>query len=146
MHHQLGSELLRLPVRVRSIEVGRPRDLVLDIERMRAVGLELRCRDGVIRFLPLAAAELRPDEVAVKSALALVEEHSFYRARAATLRELRGAPVERGTATLGTLVDVVLAADGVIAELVVEPGDDGGRRVVAVEGVHVAARQALTAD
>ncbi len=71
--------LLGLPVRVHGIELGRPVDVVLDLESRRAIGLEVRCPDDARRFLPLAAARLREDEVAVGSALLLLDEREVAR-------------------------------------------------------------------
>lgn len=112
--------LLRLPVRLNGIQLGQPTDLVLDADRMRAVGLEVRCTDAALRFLPLPAARIREREIEIGSALLLLDEDSFYRSRSRTLGSLRGLPVDRGPRRLGTLADVVLADDGKIAGLIVE--------------------------
>lgn len=120
-----AAELLALPVRLHGIELGSPIDLVVDTAPLRAVGFEVACGDGVHRFLPLAAARLHDEELAVASPLMLLEERdlAFYRTRTRTLATLRGRPVEQGPRTLGTLVDAVVADDGTIVELVV--GRDG---------------------
>ncbi len=83
--------LLHLPVKVRGGRLGRPVDVILDAEGARAIGLEVLCADGVHRFLPLAAAEVREDEIAVESELTLLAdaELGFYREQGSTLRELR---------------------------------------------------------
>ena len=119
--------LLRRPVRVRGIKLGHPVDLVLDPAPLRAVGVEVLCGDDSVRFLPLAAARVHEDEIAVGSALMLLQEPdlSFYRRRGAMLSELRGRRVERHGSELGVLRDVVLDGSGAIAEVVV----DGGTRV-----------------
>jgi sporulation protein YlmC with PRC-barrel domain len=138
--------LLRLPVRVRGIQLGRPFDVVLDLDRRRAIGLEVICGDGSRRYLPLAAARVREDEIVIGSSLLLLTENdlAFYRRRARMLRDLRGNVVERGGRALGSLVDVLLAEDGAVAGLVV---DGGGRRhsVPFDETVSIAARGKVTA-
>lgn len=40
-----ADELLRLPVRLHGIRLGRPVDLILDTGSMRALGLDVRCGD-----------------------------------------------------------------------------------------------------
>ncbi len=119
--------LLRRPVRLRGTKLGRPVDVVLDPEPLRAIGIEVLCGDESLRFLPLAAARVHEDEIAVGSALLLLQEPdlSFYRRRGKTLSELRGRQVERSGIALGTLRDVVLERSGAVSELVV----DGGTRV-----------------
>ena len=138
--------LLRLPVRVRGIQLGRPADVVLDLDRRRAIGLEVVCGDGSRRYLPLAAARVREDEIVVGSSLLLLTENdlAFYRRRARMLRDLRGSVVQRGGRSLGPLVDVLLAEDGALAGLVV----DAGGRLEAVpfdEAVSIAVRGKVTA-
>jgi hypothetical protein len=84
------------------------------------LGFEVHCGDDTRRFLPLAAARLGGDEIAIASALTLVDELSFYRGRATSLRELRGRRVEEAGYPVGPLRDVVFGAGGAIAALVVE--------------------------
>jgi hypothetical protein len=81
--------LLSLPVRVRGIQVGRPLAVLLDESGERLVGLELLCGDGTHRFLPYSVADVRDDEIAVRSALTLLDERhlAFYRERARPLRD-----------------------------------------------------------
>ena len=119
-------------MRLNGIPLGRPVDLVLDLETMRAIGLEVLCGDDAHRYLPLPAVDIRRDEIAIRSALVLFDERdlAWYRRRATSLGAVRGTTVMRGARRLGALADVVVAADGAIAELVVEPG---GR--IAVEGL-----------
>lgn len=116
-----GDELLRLPVRVNGIELGRTIDLVLDLGGLRTLGLEVLCGDRVSRFLPLAAAHFREGEIALESPFTLVEDAdlAFYRGRADTLSDLRGAAVDRAGAAVGELRDVVLDGGGTIVEVVV---------------------------
>ena len=79
--------LLSLPVRVHGIQLGRPLAALLDESGERLVGLELLCGDGAHRFLPFSVADVREDEIAVRSALTLLDERhlAFYRERARAL-------------------------------------------------------------
>lgn len=122
-----GSELLARPVRLRGIQLGRAIDLLLDTVALRLIGFDVRCGDDLVRFLPLAAARIRPEEIEVRSALLLLDEGdtSFYRRRTEPLRELRGRPVRRDAASVGVLADVVLAEDGELRAILLE----GGRRL-----------------
>jgi hypothetical protein len=85
------SSLLALPVRLHGIQLGRPVDVLVDERGERVVGLEVLCGDGARRFLPFAVARIRPDEVAVESALMLLDERDleYYRARTRRLAETR---------------------------------------------------------
>ena len=116
-----AERLLRLPVRVRGIELGRPVDLVLDREHTRVLGFEVLCGDEERRFLPLAVATIRESELEVRSSLTLLEaaELSFYTKRGTTFAALRGSSVVRAGRLAGELVDLTLAADGTIASVVV---------------------------
>ena len=122
MRGRPGEALLRLPVRLRGIQLGRPRDLLVDLAAERAVGLEIVCGDEVRRFLPLATATLRDDEIAVGSALMLLEEAelAFYRDRADALSGLRGLELERDGRPVGRLSDVVVGEGGTLEGVLVE--------------------------
>jgi len=87
---RLAGELLRLPVRTRDIEIGRPVDVIVDPARNRAVGFDVLCRDDEHRFLPWTAAIVADDMISVESPIVMLEEEqlAFYRARARSLREL----------------------------------------------------------
>ena len=63
-------------------ELGRAVDLILDESARRVLGFDVLCGDGEHRFLPLAAAEAAPGQIAVRSALTLLDpdELAFYRA------------------------------------------------------------------
>src|SRR5437764_1191048 len=78
-----GAHLLSLPVAFRSIDLGRPVDLVVDFAVRRVLALEVSCGDGALRLLPLRAARITSDELAVGSPLAVLDEAhaSFYRER-----------------------------------------------------------------
>ena len=98
--------LLSRPVRVHGIQLGRPVAALLDERGERLVGFELVCGDGARRFLPFAAAELRADEIAVDSALALLDERDlvYYRTRTKRLADarLRDAVVDERGVVYGT--------------------------------------------
>jgi hypothetical protein len=129
-----AEQLLRVPVRLRGIQLGRSADLVLDFARRRALGLEVACGDDERRFLPLAAAEIDGQEVRVSSPFVLLNasELTFYTTRGSTFGALRGTSVVRGRSLLGRLDDLVLDPGGVIASIVVE-GEDG-REEIAYTG------------
>ena len=126
MRSRMAKELLQLPVRLDGIRLGRCVDVVLDDDGERVVGVVVLCGDDETRFLPYAAARPGPDEIAVGSALTLLEDVEFYRRRSESLRALLGEPVHRGSAPLGTLRDVLLGADGVATALTVERPDGIG--------------------
>jgi hypothetical protein len=76
-------ELLRLPVTVNGIEVGRTVEALVDASG-EPIGFELACRDGTRRFLPAGAAVIGPHEIRVGSALVFLGEREleWYRERA----------------------------------------------------------------
>lgn len=84
------SDLLALPVRTHGIHLGQPIDVLLDAAGERVVGLELKCGDGAHRFLPFAVADVRDAEIAVASALTLLDERDldYYRERTRPLADL----------------------------------------------------------
>ena len=124
MRGRLAEDLLHLPVRLRGIQLGRPVELLLDLTGGRVHGFDVLCGDEVHRFLPIAAVTARDDELAVSSALTMLDERelAFYRDRATTLGALRGAELERDGTAVGTLRDVVVGEGGVFAAVVAEPG------------------------
>ena len=79
------AELLRLPVRTNGIELGRTVRAFVGSDG-RLVGFELACRDGSRRFLAAGAADIRPDEILVPSALVFLDEREleWYRRRTTT--------------------------------------------------------------
>jgi sporulation protein YlmC with PRC-barrel domain len=140
----LCGDLQALPVRTQGIEVGRSVDVVLDLEAGRVLGLEVRCGDGVDRFVPLVAARVQDAEITLASPLTLLDEVAFYRARGRTLGSLRGAEVTSATGPLGSLRDVVFGAGGEVRELVVA-APSGELRVRPGADVRVAAPRASAA-
>ena len=130
-----ATELLLLPVQLKEIRLGRPVDLLLDAMSWRVLGFVVLCGDETQRFLAWAAADPRDDEVAVPSALLLLDDVEFYRGRARSFRALLGGAVVSGRGELGRLRDVLLDQDGTVAALLVEQGD--GIREVEPAGVRV---------
>lgn len=126
MRERTGDELLRLPVRLHGLQVGRPVDVLLDPDARRAVGLDLLCGDEVHRFLPLPTAAVGREEIRIMSPFVLLEQHEldFYRSRTLALGGLRGRTVERKGHSLGLLQDVVVAEDGQLVAAIV-----AGKRV-----------------
>jgi sporulation protein YlmC with PRC-barrel domain len=86
-----GIELLNKRVVTGGIELGRVVDVILDETADRTIGLDVRCKDGVHRFLPIATVDLGGDEVVVGSPLVLLEKEQldFYRRRGRALRSSR---------------------------------------------------------
>ena len=70
------------------IEVGRVVDVILEADADRPLGLDVLCRDGEHRFLPMAAVANVAADVEIDSALTLLEtaELEFYRAHGRSLR------------------------------------------------------------
>jgi hypothetical protein len=126
IEHPMGArtatDLLALRIRHLDVELGRPVDVLLDLGARRALGLEVRCRDEAHRFLPLAAARIDGDAVALRSPLLLLDDLAFYRARGSSLRSLRGTGVGRAGRRVGVLDDVLIAEDGALDALLVETG------------------------
>ena len=125
MVERTGDKVLRLRVRLHGIELGRPVDVLLDRDALRVVGLDVRCGDGVHRFLPLPTAAVGADDLTIHSPLVLLEEDElrFYRARAFLLSSLRGRAVARRGEEVGTLRDVAFAPDGELLAVLLESGE-----------------------
>jgi hypothetical protein len=68
-------------VEIHGIVVGRVVDVILDREHGDAIGFEVRCEDGVHRYLPCAAAVTGDRAIAIESPFALLDadELGFYR-------------------------------------------------------------------
>ncbi|MFL5961297.1 MAG: hypothetical protein ACJ757_00190 [Gaiellaceae bacterium] len=89
MRGRAASELLSLPVRMHGIQLGIPVDALLDARIDRLLGFEVLCGDGARRFLPFAVARLQADEIALESALTLIDERDidYYRRNSRRLIE-----------------------------------------------------------
>jgi hypothetical protein len=116
-------ELLLLPVRLQEIRLGRPVDVLLDVESWRVLGFVVLCGDETERFLAYAAADPRQGEIAVTSALLLLDDVDFYRSRSRSLRGLLGGAVGGARDELGVLRDLLIAPDGTVAALLVEQAE-----------------------
>ena len=132
-------DVLALPVRLHGLGLGRVVELVVDLDVRRVLGFEVRCGDETHRFLPLAAAHVQEDRIAIGSPLTLLDELEFYRGRGHGLGALRGARVASAGGDLGALRDVVFDADGSIRELVLATAA-GEQRVAPGADVLVDAR------
>jgi len=106
-------ELLQLPVQLHGIRLGRPVDVLLDADEWRALGFVVLCGDESLRFLVFAAADVEADAIRVQSALMLLEDVEFYRARSRSLRELLKP---------GEVRDLLLARDGSVDALLLPDG------------------------
>ena len=84
------SDVLALPVRLHGIQLGRLVDALVDANADRLLGFEVMCGDETKRFLPFAVARIDADEIALESALILIDERDldFYRRRSRRLSEL----------------------------------------------------------
>jgi sporulation protein YlmC with PRC-barrel domain len=89
MGPESARELLQLPVMLDGIRLGRCVDVVLDDDGGRIVGVVVLCGDDTERFLVLDAAAVHDGEIAVSSALLLLEDVDFYRQRGTSLRDPR---------------------------------------------------------
>ena len=94
-----AAELLRRPVRLNGIWLGRVVDVVVDPEGARVLGFDVLCGDAEHRFLPFSAAAVTGKELTVDSTLTFLAESelSFYRSNGRSLL----ADEELGHAVLG---------------------------------------------
>ena len=115
MGSRSAAESLQLPVQLRGIQLGRPVDILLDLEGWNVLGFVVLCGDESRRFLPYAAAVVSDEAIAVGSALMLLEDAGFYEQRGVSFRSLLGTEVEGGTLRDGTF-----DATGHVTELAVE--------------------------
>jgi hypothetical protein len=85
-----AGDLLRLPVRLHGIQLGRPLDAFVAPDANRLLGFEVLCGDEATRFLPFAVARVGADEIAIDSALTLIDERDleFYARRSRRLSAL----------------------------------------------------------
>jgi hypothetical protein len=81
-------ELLQRIVRLHGVQVGHVVDVILESTDEKPIGLEVRCEDGVHRFLPMSAAAEAGEEIVINSPFALLDgdQLAFYRERGITLR------------------------------------------------------------
>lgn len=115
MGSRSAADSLQLPVQLRGIRLGRPVDILLDLDGWNILGFVVLCGDESRRFLPYAAAVVTDDAIAVGSALMLLEDAGFYEQRGVSFRSLLGTELGGGT-----LRDVTLDATGHVTELEVE--------------------------
>jgi hypothetical protein len=134
-----AAALLRLPVRLHGVRLGRPTDLLVDVESWQVLGFVVRCGDDAVRFLPWAASQPSQVEIAVGSALLLLEDVGFYEKRSASFRSLIGAELPAG----GVLRDVLIGDGGAVTELEIER--DGARGRVPAAGARLAPTRATAA-
>ena len=139
-----ASAALHLPVRLRGIQLGRPVDLLLEADTWHAIGYVVLCGDESQRFLPLAASQTTDEEIRVGSALMLLEDVGFYRARGTSYRSLLGGQVHRRGRPAGRLRDLVLAG-GEITELELDRGGAAGIVRVPASGSIVVPSRATAA-
>jgi hypothetical protein len=122
---------LRLPVRLHGIHLGWPTDLLVDVDSWHVLGYVVRCGDDSVRFLPWVAAQTGDAEIAVGSALMLLEDFGFYAKRSESFRALAGGEI----ALAGTLRDMLIGEGGSVSELEIE--QDGGVQRVPPAGIRI---------
>jgi len=90
MRGRPATDVLALPLRLHGIELGRPTDALVEPESRRILGFEVTCGDFVQRFVPFSVVDIRADEIALGSALTLIDDRDldFYRRRSRPLGEL----------------------------------------------------------
>lgn len=130
---------LRVPVRLHGIQLGHPTDLLVDVESWHALGFVVHCGDDSVRFLPWAASQPAATEIAVGSALMLLEDVAFYAKRSVSFRSIVGAELPLG----GVLHDLLIGDRGFVTELEVER--DGELRRVPPAGTRVVPTRATAA-
>ena len=137
-----SERLLALPLRLHGIPLGRPLDLLLDVDEWKVIGLDVLCGDDVHRFLPFPTAVISDEEIAIRSPFVLLEEDqlAFYRQRTVAVSALRGEAVLRDRREVGTLEDVVVQTDGTVAALIVD-----GRELPVDEAVRMQSRRRVAA-
>lgn len=138
-----AARALQLPVRLHGIQLGRPVDLLVDTAAWHVLGFVVLCGDESVRFLPLAASQPAEHEIAVASALMLLEDVAHYQTRGTSFRSLLGGEVERGGRPAGGLRDLLLERSGAVRELELAHG--GALRRVAPDGSTVVPTRASAA-
>jgi hypothetical protein len=130
---------LRVPVRLHGVQLGWPTDLLVDVDSWHAVGFVVHCGDDAVRFLPWAASQPSEGEIAVGSALMLLEDVAFYAKRSVSFRSLVGGGLPLG----GVLHDLLIGDGGFVSELEIER--DGELRRVPPAGTRVVPTRATAA-
>jgi len=115
--------LIGIPVRLHGILLGRPSDVVLDSTCRRVLGFVVRSGDDAPRFLPFAASQPGAEEIAVGSALMLLDDVAFYRKHGVSFVSLVRREIAREGAPGGTLIDMHVDPSGHVVELEVEQED-----------------------
>jgi hypothetical protein len=121
---------------MRGIQLGRPVDILLDLDAWHVLGFVVLCGDESRRFLPYAACQVQPTEIAITSALMLFEDAGFYEERGTSFRSLLDGRVQDGA-----LRDVLIGAGGAVTQLELER-DGTIVRVQAAGQLVVPTRQA----
>jgi hypothetical protein len=117
--HRTGT-LVRRPVVIGDVRLGAAVDALFDRTLTRLLGLEVRCSDGVHRFLPFAACEAQGDRFAIESPLVLLDrELGFYRAGGNAFSDLRGQHVGLDEKAIGALADLIVDQEGSVRRVVV---------------------------
>jgi hypothetical protein len=124
---------------MRGITLGQPVDLIADVSGWQTIGFVVRCGDASRRFLPYAASQPGADEIAVASALMLLEDVGFYESRGVSFRSLLDGEVVGA----GVLRDLVIGDAGAIVELEVER--DGVRHRIPAAGSTILPTRATAA-
>jgi hypothetical protein len=106
---------LVLPVKLRGIQLGRPIDMLFDLEHWNVLGFLVLCGDESRRFLPLAACQVLDDAIAVGSALMLLEDAGFYEERGVSFRSLLGTELAGGI-----LRDAWFSSGGAVTEVEID--------------------------
>lgn len=112
--------LVGSPVRLQGILLGRPNDVVLDSACRRVLGFLVRSGDDAPRFLPFAASQVGEGEIAVGSALMLLDDVAFYRKHGVSFVSIVGTGIARENVAVGTLIDMYVDHAGNVVELEVE--------------------------
>lgn len=134
---------LRLPVRLHGRRLGGVTDILFDRASWHVLGFVVEARDGSTRFLPYPASQPAERQIAVASALLLLEDVTFYEKRGQSFCAAVGAEVEHGGRSAGTLCDLHIERGGAISSLVVEFGDTV--RSIPPDGATVASTRASAA-
>jgi len=124
MGERSANELLTMAVRLHGLALGRPVDVLLDRADLRVVGVDVLCGDEEHRFLPVAAAKLDDEGIAIASPLILLDaaQLDFYRSRTFSFGAIRDRRVRRRDHDVGVLRDLRLNRDFTVAGVIVDAG------------------------